>query len=83
MTSRAYLLGVRQRIDARERVTSLIKFPEAFGPALGILLWAWATITMLLVFQILSLFMPPFAGIAGDLGNLLPTDPLMWPIYTT
>jgi purine-cytosine permease-like protein len=64
---------------------SLIQLPErsAFGPALFILLSAWATIAMLLVFLLLSLFMPSFAGIARALSDLLPTDPSVWPIYTT
>jgi ABC-type Na+ efflux pump permease subunit len=64
---------------------SSIKFSErlAFEPGLGIVLLAWATITTLLVFLLLSIFMPSFAGIARTLSDLLPTDPLMWPIYTT
>jgi hypothetical protein len=64
---------------------SLIQLPErsAFGPALFILLSAWATITTLSAFLLLSLFMPSFGGIARTLSDLLPTDPLMWPIYTT
>jgi len=64
---------------------SLIQLPEssAFGPALFILLSAWATITTLSAFLLLSLFMPSFGGIAQALTHLLPTDPLMWPIYTT
>jgi hypothetical protein len=63
----------------------LIKLPErpAFGPALFILLLAWATITTLSAFLLLSLVMPSFGGIAQALTRLLPTDPLMWPIYTT
>jgi hypothetical protein len=68
-----------------ERTMSLMKLPErsAFGPALFILLSAWATITTLSAFLLLSLFMPSFGGIAQALTRLLPTDPLMWPIYTT
>jgi purine-cytosine permease-like protein len=62
-----------------------MKFSERLiiGPALGIILSAWATAAILLAFLLLSLFMPSFAGIARALSDLMPTDPLAWPIYTT
>jgi hypothetical protein len=64
---------------------SSIKLSErlVFGPALQILLLAWATIAVLSILLLLGPFVPSFAGIAKTLRDLLPADVLAWPIYTT
>ena len=64
---------------------SSIKFSErlVFKPALEILLLAWVMVAILSILLLASPFVPSFAGIGRTLIDLLPSDSLAWPTYTT